>query len=234
MRILVIPGWLMNKNSLRMPKYKLTGLGHEVDIFECPGIDSNVKHVQVTDIINLLRKKIRCGHYDVIIAHGYSINWLLQMKSLLRGKKVILLSPCYKNVKEMWHVIKYVSGILLNTRALHLPPNIIYKVYDIIHASGELTCSNMVDGYFTCNARTAQRLLIQTLKLNHDPNRIVEADCLVIHGRRDPLVRCRYSELRQLFSKYHFIKSECGHDTFNYIGSDVIDFMTDGSVVYEK
>lgn len=213
MKVLAIPGWLMNANSFNKIKSLLSK--EDVDIFECPGIDTADCDICVSDVISLIENRIK--NYDVIIAHSYSINWLLQMKPLLSGKKIILLSPCYKNVVRM---LKYLSILLVISKKVPIPKSLIKFMYAIIHTSK--VDDNMIDGYFTCNAISAFRLLIQTLSLKSNESDVVESNVVIVHGKRDRLLKYKYNSLIKQFKDSYVLEIECGHDTFNYLPCDIL------------
>lgn len=224
MRILIVPGWLMNEKSFSATEKKLTKLGHKVTVFKCPGVSTD-EEIELKNVLTLLRDTLEDNEFDVIISHSYAVNWLLQMKNLLQDKKLVLLSPCYKNLRTVWEFGKYFTYPILASRKFNLPEPLIYKGYKFIHASGQLTCKDMVDGYFTCNAKTASRLLPQTLKLKHSIDEKIKSNTLIVYGIHDPLIKCKFVDLLKVFEKYNIIKLNCGHDTFNYMPSEVIRFM---------
>lgn len=226
MDILIIPGWLMNTRSFSKAESILSSMGHYVDIFECPGIETADSKLNVSKVINLIRKQIRDNDYDVIIAHSYAVNWLLQMKLLISDKKIILLSPCYDNLKTSLRLFKYLSIFILISKKLPLPRKLIKYVYSLIHTSGETVCDEMIDGYFTCNAISAYRLLIQTLRLKCNKRNVVDSDVLIIHGANDRLLNCKYDNLIKQFKNSSLVKLECGHDTFNYLPDEVLKFIS--------
>lgn len=227
MNILIIPGWLMNTNSFSKTEAILLSMGHYVDVFECPGIETADSKSDASKIINLIRKQIRDNDYDVIIAHSYAVNWLLQMKLLISDKKIILLSPCYDNLKSTMRLFKHLSIFLLISKELPLPKKLIKYVYSLVHTSGEMTCEEMMDGYFTCSAISAYRLLIQTLRLKCNNCSIVDSNVLIIHGINDRLLNCRYGNLIKQFKDFSLLKLDCGHDTFNYLPDEVLKFINE-------
>lgn len=225
MNILIIPGWLMNERSFNGLSEELIKRGHTVSVFRCPGIATAEKNVNVETVIRLLFDKIATNKFDVIIAHSFAVNWLLQMKSMIKNKKILLLSPCHKNLNLKFRILKYVSIFLTIAKHLPLPYGLLRVLYDFVHASGERTCTDMINGYFTCDGYSAYKLLIQTLKLECKSKRTIKGPTLVVHGNNDPLLKCEYIPLIMHFDNTEVKTVDCGHDTFNYISDDIIEFI---------
>lgn len=226
-KVLIVPGWLLTKFAYDDLIDSLNKNGYIVDTFKCPGMYDRKSNVRVKDVLSSLRKIIKENNYDMIIAHGYSVNWLLQTKSLLKGKKIILASPCYNdNLKLRFRVLKYFSIIPLLCRRLHLDFKFIWKAYDYIYDMHMLyQLYGLTDGYNYCNIKSAYRILVETLNLKYDKNKRIKADLIVLQGIEDTLIKHKKDNISKLFNCSREVRIHCRHNTFEYLTQEIINLL---------
>lgn len=225
MKILILPGWLINEYGVQWLRDELVDRGHDVDVFRCPGISTNQYYITHGAVLHRLRRTLRDNDYDVIIAHGYSVNMLLQCSQLFKDAKLVLLSPVYNNLSNKAKVLKPLVNLLPIAKNMHFRYITLRKAYSKCNNTVTLASRNLCDGYLTCNGRVARRLLHYFLKVKPELKYKLYNDTLIVHGDRDPLVRYEYKQLNTMFECLNVISIKCGHDTYNYIPVSVLRFI---------
>ena len=223
MKILLIHGWLHTIDTLKSLQEDLSM--HDVTLWHICGLDDNA-YVSKEDMYSSLEKHLLINRYDLIVAHSYGCNILLNVRLRLVSTNVILLNPVHNNFK--WYI-----DISVNLMNLGLP--IIRKIYLkyglcwLIKILASFTCNNkeLIDdkllvGLTKSNLKTLGKILdIQEWKVNLACNK-----CIIVHSLKDRLLNKPVELLQKISCDYYEVP--CGHTSFLENKDEVLNIMFGG------
>lgn len=223
MKILLIHGWLHTTDILKSLQEDLSM--HEITLWYIHGLDDNT-YVSKEDMYSSLEKHLLVNRYDLIVAHSYGCNILLNVKLKLVSTNVVLLNPVYNNFK--WYI-----DISISLMYLGLP--IIKKIYLkyglcwFIKLLASFTCNNkeLIDyklllGFTKSNLGTLSEILdIQKWEINLYCNKYI-----IVHSLKDKLLNKPVELLQKLSCDYYEVSH--GHTSFLEDKDEVLSIVFGG------
>lgn len=223
MKILLIHGWLHTTDTLKSLQEDL--FMHNVTLWHICGLDDNA-YVSREEHISSLEKHLLVNRYDLIVAHSYGCNILLNVRLKLVSTNIVLLNPVYDNFK--WHI-----DISISLMNLGLP--IIKKIYLkyglcwLIKILASFTCNNielindkLLVGLTKSNLKTLSKILdIQEWEVNLTCNKYI-----IVHSLKDRLLNKPVKLLQKISCDYYEVP--CGHTSFLENKDEVLNIIFGG------
>lgn len=220
MRVLLIHGWLHTVDTLKSLQEDLSMC--EVTLWNICGLDDNT-YTSKEGMCYSLEEHLLVNQYDLIVAHSYGCNILLNVKLNLVSTKVVLLNPVYDNFK--WYV-----GISVSLMGIGLP--ILKKIYEkyglckLIRILASFTCNNLeliddrlLTGFNKSNLRTLSEILsVLSWRVNLSCDKYT-----IVHSLRDRLLTKPVRLLQEIPCDYYEVSN--GHTSFLENKDEILDIM---------